>query len=147
MARRRNPSEFVDLFGAVKKRVTALAAEAYAAVGLGSMQAKLLREIGAHGRTSQAELARATASDPTLTGRVLAALIDRGLVRRERSDEDRREYVLQLGAAGRRARDQVEKLRAGLAARIGEALDDRDLEDFERIANKLLVALQDPLPR
>jgi DNA-binding MarR family transcriptional regulator len=132
------------MFGAVKKRITTLAADAYAVVDLGSMQAKLIRQIGKHERMSQAELARATASDPTLTGRALATLIERGLVRRERSDEDRREYVLELSAAGRRSRDQVERLRGKLAARIGEALDDRDLEDFERIAAKLLVALEAP---
>jgi DNA-binding MarR family transcriptional regulator len=132
------------MFGAVRKRITALAADAYAVVDLGSMQAKLIRQIGKHERMSQAELARATASDPTLTGRALATLIERGLVRRKRSDEDRREYVLELSAAGKRSRDQVERLRGKLADRIGEALDDRDLEDFERIANKLLVALDTP---
>jgi DNA-binding MarR family transcriptional regulator len=132
------------MFGAVRKRITALAADAYAVVDLGSMQAKLIRQIGKHERMSQAELARATASDPTLTGRALATLIERGLVRRKRSDEDRREYVLELSAAGKRSRDQVERLRGKLAGRIGEALDDRDLEDFERIANKLLVALDTP---
>ncbi len=144
MVRRRNPTEFFDTFGAVKKRISALAADAYAAVGLGSMQAKLIRQIGKHERMSQAELARATASDPTLIGRTLSALIERGMVRRERSNEDRREYVLELTAAGRRAREQIEKLRTMLAGRIAEALDDRDLEDFKRIANKLLVALEAP---
>jgi len=144
LARRRDPTEFIELFGAVKKRITALAAQAYAEAELGTMQAKLLRRIGRHGRTSQAELARATESDPTLTGRVLQTLIERGLVRREHSDEDRRQYVLELSAAGRRAQRRIEKLRTKAAARIAAALDERDLDDFDRIAKKILAAFEAP---
>lgn len=144
MARRRDPDEFFERFSAVKKRISALAAQTYATVELGSMQARLLRTIGRQPRISQAELARATESDPTLTGRVLASLLERGLVRRERSDVDRREYVLELSAAGRRLHERVDKLRAQLVARIGAALDDRDLDDFERIADKLLAAMAGP---
>ena len=139
--KRRDPTEFIDTFGAVKRRITALAAQAYATVELGSMQAKLLRHIGRTSPISQAELARATESDPSLTGRALQTLIERGLVSRERSEEDRREYVLELTPAGRRVRDRVLTLRAGLAARIVGALDQRDLDDFDRIAEKILAAL------
>jgi DNA-binding MarR family transcriptional regulator len=146
LARRRDPHDgpeaFIERFGAVKKRISALAGQAYAGVELGSMQAKLLRHIGEHAPISQAELARATDSDPTLTSRTLQTLIERGLVRRERSDEDRREYVVELSAAGRRARDQVEKVRAELVARIVAALDDADLDDFARIAAKILAATE-----
>jgi DNA-binding MarR family transcriptional regulator len=120
--------------------MSAVAADAYAQVGLGSTQAKFLRHIGEHSRISQAELARATATDPTLTGRVLQTLIERGLVRRQRSDEDKREYVLELDAAGRRLRARVVKLRAQMAARVIAVIDDRDVEDFERIARKILGA-------
>jgi DNA-binding MarR family transcriptional regulator len=146
LARRRDPIEFLESFGAVRKCLTTLAAQAYAVAEVGSMQAKLLRHIGQHTRISQAELARATASDPTLTGRALQSLIERGLVRRQRSDEDRREYVLELGAAGRRVQARVEKLRAQLAARIVAALDERDLEDFDRIAKKIRAAFEAPAP-
>jgi DNA-binding MarR family transcriptional regulator len=144
---RRDPTEFIDKFGTVRKCISSLAAQAYATLEVGSMQARLLRYIGKHGRISQAGLARATGSDPTLTGRALQTLIERGLVRRQRSDEDRREYVLELGAAGRRARDRVEKVRARLAARVVAALDERDLEDFDRIAKKILDAFEVPPER
>ncbi len=140
MARRSDPTDFIDKFGAVRKCVTALGAQAYGTIDIGSMQAKLLRQIGKRSPISQAELARATASDPTLTGRVLATLIERGWVRRERSDEDRREYVLSLTAEGGRVRAKVEKLRAQFAAQVVGALDERDLDDFDRIATKILAA-------
>jgi DNA-binding MarR family transcriptional regulator len=136
---RRDPTEFIDTFGTVRRRISALAAQAYATADLGPMQAKLLRHLGKHAPISQAELARITDSDPALAGRVLGALIERGLIQRERSKADRREYVLELTAAGRRMRDRIEKLRSELAAQIVGALDPRDLDDFERIACKILA--------
>jgi DNA-binding MarR family transcriptional regulator len=145
MARRRDPIEFIEQFGALKRCLTSLAAQAYASVEIGSTQARFLRHIGQRSRISQAELARATGTDPTLTGRALQTLIERGFVRRSRSDEDRREYVLELGASGRRAQERVEKVRAQLAARVVAALDERDLEDFDRIAGKLLAAFEAPV--
>jgi DNA-binding MarR family transcriptional regulator len=141
VTRRRDPAEFIERFGAVKRSLHALAAQAYGAAGIGSTQVRFLRHIGRHTRISQADLARATETDPALTGRALQTLLDRGWVRRERSTEDRREYLLELGPPGRRALAKVEQLRADLAARVVEPLDERDLEDFERIANKLLAAL------
>jgi DNA-binding MarR family transcriptional regulator len=139
---RRDPTGFIDTFGAVRRRIAAIAAQAYAAIDLGPMQAKLLRHIGRHPPISQAELARVTDSDPALAGRVLGALIERGLVARERSEEDRREYVVELTAAGRRVSDRIEKLRGELAARIVAALDQRDLDDFDRIARKILESIE-----
>lgn len=141
MARRREPSEFFEQFAAIKRRVSALATQTYATVELGSMQAKLLRDIGQHSPISQAELARHSESDPTLIGRALAALIERGLVRRERSEEDRREYVVELSAAGKRMRDKIETLRVEMLEKIVAQLDEKDLADFERISAKVIAAL------
>jgi DNA-binding MarR family transcriptional regulator len=77
-------------------------------------------------------------------GRALGPLLERGLVRRERSDEDRREYVLELAPAGKRARARIEKVRARLHARVVAPLDERDLDDFDRIAKKILAAFAAP---
>jgi len=142
VARRRDPGEFIETFSALKRRITAAAAQAYAALELGSTQALFLRTIGAHSPISQAELARASDTDPTLTGRVLQGLIERGWVRRERSDQDRREYVLELSAPGKRIRERVEKARDGMLGRVVANLDDRDLEDFDRIAKKIRASLE-----
>jgi DNA-binding MarR family transcriptional regulator len=144
VARRRDPTEFIETMGALKRCLSALAGQAYAAAEIGSTQAKFLRHIGQEGPISQADLARATGTDPTLTGRALQTLIERDWVRRERSAEDRREYVLELGPAGRRAHARVDKVRAALAARVVAALDERDLEDFDRVAKKILAAFEGP---
>jgi DNA-binding MarR family transcriptional regulator len=129
----------LERWGELSRALRAFAAESYAELGLGSTQAKFLREIGKAGRTSQAALARATATDPTLTGRALQTLLEKGWVRRTRSEEDRREYVLELSPAGKRLLARVESVREGVAERLGSALSERDRDDFDRIAGKLLA--------
>jgi DNA-binding MarR family transcriptional regulator len=137
---RRNPIEFIERFGALWKCLMAVSDETYAPEKLWSTQARFLRYIGQHRGISQAELARATDMAPTLTGRLLQTLLQRGLVRRTRSRKDRREYVLELAASGQRTRRRVTEARGRFAARVVAVLDDRDLRDFDRIANKLLDA-------
>lgn len=138
---KREPGEVLDGLSALLRCLRSVAAETYATFEVGSTQAKLLRHIGRQSRISQADLARATGTDPALTGRVLETLIDRGWVRRTRSEEDRREYVVELAASGQRARKKVEGARERISERIGGALDERDLEDFDRIKEKILAAL------
>jgi len=142
--RRRDPHEAFENIGAVTRCLRAAAAQAYAAFEVGSTQAKFLRHIGRNSRISQADLARATVTAPTLTGRALETLVDRGWVRRTRSDEDRRQYVLELTAPGERARERVERARDELIERLGTVLDDRDAEDLDRIAKKILAAFAHP---
>lgn len=129
----------MDRFSAVARCLRSAAAQTYGTFEVGSTQAKFLRQIARTSGISQAELARATATDPTLTGRALETLVQRGWVRRKRSQQDRRQYVLELSASGKRTRAKVEKARAGIAQRAVAALDTRDLEAFERIAEKLLA--------
>ena len=138
---RHEPERFLDSFAALARAVRATAAQAYDTFEVGSTQAKFLRHIAKHRHISQAELARATVTDAALTGRVLQAMLERGWVRRERSDDDRRQYVLQLSASGQRQCKRVEVARQKIAKRMVAALEDRDLDDFERVAQKLLVAL------
>ena len=138
----RASSEFFERFTAVMRCLRSLVTQAYATTEVGSAQAKFLRHIGKHSRISQADLARATDTAPTLTGRALETLVERGWVRRKRSQEDRRQYVLELTASGQRARERVEAVRAGVIARIAAVLDEKDAEDFDRIATKILAAFE-----
>lgn len=77
----RDPDEFFESYRAMVRSLPAVTTEAYATFDAGSAQAKFLRYIGRHSRISQADLARATMTDPTLTGRVLETLVERGWVR------------------------------------------------------------------
>jgi DNA-binding MarR family transcriptional regulator len=137
---RREPVEFIETFGALSRSLRTVVAQEYAALELGATQAKFLRHIGRHSAISQADLARATQTDPALTGRALETLVERGWVRKTRSEEDRRQYLLDLSAAGQRVRKRVEDARARAAERVVGMLDEEDLEDFERVARKLIAA-------
>ncbi|WP_394835774.1 MarR family transcriptional regulator [Pendulispora rubella] len=140
MTRARDPIAFIETFAGLWRLLMDVSDETYTDEKLWSTQVWFLRYIGQHPRISQADLARATDTAPTLTGRLLQTLLDRGLVLRKRSKEDRREYVLELAAEGQRTRRRVEKQRARFAARVVGVLDERDLQDFERIAKKLFDA-------
>lgn len=137
---RRDPREFVDTWSTLTKRLRAMIGASYGQLEMGTGQAKLLRYLGNHSPISQAELARSTDTAPTLIGRGISTLVDRGWIRRRRSDEDRREFLLELTASGQRMRQKVEDARGEVVTRISDVLDDRDLEDFARIAKKLLEA-------
>jgi DNA-binding MarR family transcriptional regulator len=141
---RRESSELLDSFAGLSRCLRAAAAQEYAAFDVGTTQAKFLRHIGRHSRISQADLARATQTDPALTGRTIEALVERAWVRRTRSEEDRRQYVLELTASGQRVRGRVEDARQRVARRVSAALDDRDVADFERVARKILEAFGGP---
>ena len=141
---RRDPHEVFESFVGVIKTLRAAVAGAYAATGVGSAQAKLRRHIGKHSRISQADLARATDTAPTLTGRAVEPLIERGWIRRKRSEEDRREYVLELTASGEKMRARIEAAREELIQHLAAVLDERDTEDFDRIARKVLAAFEAP---
>jgi DNA-binding MarR family transcriptional regulator len=136
----REPHQFLESFGALSRCLRGVAAESYATLEIGTAQAKFLRYVGQHSRISQADLARATDTAPTLTGRALETLVERGWIRRKRSEEDRRQYVLELTAAGQRMRQKVEAAREEIALQIAGVLDKRDREDFDRIAKKILAA-------
>jgi DNA-binding MarR family transcriptional regulator len=136
----RDPIAFIETLGALWRRLMAVSDETYAAERPWSTQARFLRVIGQRPGISQAELARATDTAPTLTGRLLQTLLQRGLVRRTHSEEDGREYVLELGADGRRTRRRVDEARARFAERVVAVLDAGDLRDFDRLAGKLFDA-------
>lgn len=139
---RRDPHAFYDRLSDVTRCLRTAAAQAYATFEVGSAQAKFLRHIGKDSRISQADLARATGTAPTLTGRAVAPLVERGWIRRKRSEDDRREYVLELTASGQRMRERVEGARQQIIDRIAAALDDRDVEDMDRIAKKILAVFE-----
>lgn len=138
----RDPHEFYERWTAVTRRLRTVASKAFAALEVGSAQAKILRHVGRHSRISQADLARATDTARTLTGRALEPLIERGWVRRKRSEDDRREYIVELTAAGQRARQRIEEARERIIARIAGVLDENDLEAFELISTKILAELE-----
>jgi DNA-binding MarR family transcriptional regulator len=144
MASKRHSAQFVETFSALKKCLDGVVQKAYARLDLGQAQVRFLRHIGQTAGISQADLARATNTDEALTGRALQTLIERGWVLRERSPKDRRGYLLSLSASGLKALGRIKQARLHLMEKVTAPLDERDLEDFQRIAGKLLSAFGEP---
>ncbi|MCP3138563.1 MarR family winged helix-turn-helix transcriptional regulator [Pyxidicoccus xibeiensis] len=134
----------LENLGALKRCLRAATANAYGDLGLGEAQMKLLRHVAASPGVSQAELARATETDPALTGRALRGLLDRGVLRRKRSNHDRRAFIIELGPRGATLLARVNEANAKLVQQVSAPLDTRDLVDFDRIAKKLIAALDSP---
>ena len=136
--------EAVANIGVVKRVLRAAATQAYGELKLGDTQMKIMRYVASHPRVSQATLARATDTDPALVGRALQGLLDRSVLQRERSEEDGRAWLVELGPGGPTLLREVEKASARLVSRITGPLNARDLADFTRIAGKLVAALGAP---
>ena len=135
------PGDFIETMTQIVRRMRQVKGQAYAALGASVVQAKFLQHLSGNPTASQADVARATGTDPALTGRAVESMLEAGWVTRIRSDADRRQYVLGLTPAGRKLADQVEAVRQDIAGKVMRALDARDLEDFQRITVKTLAAL------
>jgi DNA-binding MarR family transcriptional regulator len=138
---KRARTHFLDTFAGLRRGLASVIDEVYAPLGIGSTQAKLLRAVGASQPISQAELARATDTDPAAVGRALRTLVTRGWLRRRRSRDDGRAFSLELTPAGDAILKQALRARDALAVRMSASLEERDLVAFERIAKKLIDAL------
>jgi DNA-binding MarR family transcriptional regulator len=132
---------FAENMSTVKRVLRQASAEAYGDFALGDTQMKILRYVAANPRASQADLARATETDPALLGRALKGMLDRGVLKRSRSKEDRRAYLIELGPSGAALATRVEAASARLVQRILAPFDARDLADFDRLTKKLVAAL------
>jgi DNA-binding MarR family transcriptional regulator/GNAT superfamily N-acetyltransferase len=98
-------------------------------------EVRVLYELAHRSDVSAADLARSLDLDPGHLSRMLGGLRRRGLVRRERSHEDRRASVLGLTPAGRRSFDRLDRK---ATAQISELL--RAFPDGER--GELVSALR-----
>ena len=92
------------------------------AVGLSSAQLFVLRQLHAVSEQSLGDLARRTRTTQSSVSEVVARLVRRGLVARERSSRDRRRAVLTLTAAG-----------SALVAIAPETVQDRLVAGFGRL--------------
>ena len=94
--------------------------------GLTPTQASVLGIIAVRGPLPVAEVARVERLNPSMTSRTVAALHERGLVKRSLDPSDRRAAVLEITAAGRRLHTQVRAERASIMQRAAGRLSPQD---------------------
>lgn len=100
MATKSNALLILQAYGQVKRLSTELATRCFKPVGLGPLQAGLVRRMGEQGTTSLAELARLMALDPAAVGRAVDTLIKKGWVQRIDHPSDRRRWQVSLTPKG-----------------------------------------------
>jgi MarR family transcriptional regulator for hemolysin len=136
-------SELLELFSSLQRARGWTDKRMYASLDLGPAKARLLEYIASHDGTSQTELAKATDTDKALTGRSVEAFVESGWVRRDRSKDDGRAYILSLSPSGRKVVRQFGSIRNEILERVTKTLDSDDVKDFRRIVSRLLATMKD----
>jgi DNA-binding MarR family transcriptional regulator len=68
-------------------------------------------------------------------------LVGMGLIRRERSEEDRRVVLLSLTDKGKEAIEQVRRVRQERLGKLFDRMDEDDLRTMERVFSKFVAKL------
>jgi DNA-binding MarR family transcriptional regulator len=115
-------------------RVTA----AGSAAGLTPTRISVLLTLVRNGPVRLSELARSESLNPTMLSRVIADLVEAGLVARSSDDGDRRAAWVEVTEAGRRLAEQMRSERTDA---LNQALDGLSPEE-QRLIERALPALE-----
>ena len=100
-------------------------------------EVKMVEILGAHGKMIMTEVAdMASFSLSTATG-VIDGLVAKGLVKRERCEEDRRVVRVELSPEGRKIYDQALEVRLRMVRGMLGALDKEEQEQFVNLFRKI----------
>jgi DNA-binding MarR family transcriptional regulator len=105
-------------------------------------EVKMVEILGSRGPMIMSEIAdRATLSLSTATG-VIDSLVEKRLVKRERSDEDRRIVRVELSDEGRKIYEQALEVRLKMVRGMLGALDKEEQEQFVNLFRKIGERIQ-----
>jgi DNA-binding MarR family transcriptional regulator len=135
--------DVLDALRDLRRALSHAAAGAFAGTGIGPRQAVVMRELRHGGSASQADLSRATATDPAAMMRALDVLERRGWVLRSSCEVDRRRKLVSLTAEGRRALAAVDEGYDALRAVTNDGLSSAERRQFCAIAAKLTVRMNE----
>lgn len=112
--------------------------------GMTTAQAGVLNIIIQHGSVSQAQIAKTLSQRESATATMAARLESAGYIKKERSQEDRRAWVL---TPTRRGRNAQAKMRASLGEvndLLNKTLSKPKMDEFADSLKKILAALDSP---
>jgi DNA-binding MarR family transcriptional regulator len=135
-------SDVLDEFSRLRRALARAYGAAIAGSEVGPLQFSLLRELRRSGPGSQAALARVMVIDPAAMVRLVDALVARGWALRTASEEDRRQKLVSLTAAGRRMLKTLDDPFEAFEASIEGALTAPERKAFKAIVQKLVAALE-----
>jgi DNA-binding MarR family transcriptional regulator len=113
--------------------------------GITAAQFKVLIIVQQFNVDTPAEMCRYLSLDSGSMTRMLDRLEQKDLIKRRRSDGDRRQICLALTEAGRRLADRLPLIGADSMNQLVGVLEPAELADLERILMKVLVAAGDAL--
>lgn len=113
--------------------------------GVTSAQFKVLIILQQFDVDTPAELCRYLSLDSGSMTRMLDRLEHKQLVRRRRSDADRRQIQVELTDSGRHLADRLPHIGADAMNQLVGVLEPGELADLERILTKVLVSAGDAL--
>lgn len=107
---------------------------------------RLLRTVGGSPGMTIGQLVEQCAIEKTLTSKLVSALVQRGLIRRQVGEQDARQTHLYLTDAGLGLVMQAEPLGAKLEAGFLYCLSAEEVDSLRSILRKLIAAEQDTRP-
>lgn len=133
---------FLTLFetiGDLARRRYQAAERSFSVIGLNHTEARLLsllRQAG--GGAAQDDLSNQLHIDRSNAGRALKRLEDDGYIARRKDEADKRAYLVEMTAKGRKAAGDIVKLRNKMARTFfGDLTEDEAREIAERLNNAL----------
>jgi DNA-binding MarR family transcriptional regulator len=121
------------------QRHTALFTRRFAAYDLTPLQFAVMMKLADHAEgLSQNHLGRLTAMDPNTTQGVVQRLLERELISRLRSTEDRRRFVLSLTALGKTLTAELIEQGFAISAETLEPLSEKEQLLFIDLLHRLI---------
>lgn len=146
MQDRESPSELVDAFWTVARRLRHVSAAALARWDLSPSQARGLSVLARHGEMRSGELARHLHIAARSATEVVDDLVDRELVVRVPDPDDRRATRLRLTEIGTRTAGGVRAARSEEVEELFGHLSSGDRAELARILGELRIHVEDREP-
>jgi len=112
--------------------------------GIGTAEGHLLSYLRSYAPCSIATLLEVFGMKPSTATSMLQRLVDRGLVRREESREDRRVVLISLTRRGAAAADRLRRVLAAFEASVRDRVDDRAVEGFKAVMTAIQEVTEAP---
>lgn len=126
------------LFGRVRNAIRAAHDEALAPFGVTTSQGEVLVSCMIGEANTPAELARVADLDISSISRMLDRLESKGLVRRSRTGEDRRQVIVKITAKGRALVKKAVPVAARVAAHAWRNVSEQERQTLRTIVYKIL---------
>jgi DNA-binding MarR family transcriptional regulator len=127
-------------FWQTRRAINLAASHELKPLGVGLKQALIIFHLDACGKTSHAELARFTSSDPAAIGRALDALIRQGWLAQQDNPSDRRRWDVRLTPRGKALARSLRPVFQRLTARFARSLGSRDARLLSTLLDKIICA-------